>query len=88
MDIPKTHDELRQLILKHYRFLAEVGKAKKALPSEEIQVQQPITINVNGNLINERTSESKGIVKFKQGKIRYVHKYTIRYKPVIKPINM
>jgi hypothetical protein len=86
MDIPKNSDELKQLILKHYRFLAEVGKAKK-MPLEQVQLQQPITINVNGNLINDRTSESKGIVKFKQGKIRYVHKYTIRYKPMIKPIS-
>jgi hypothetical protein len=86
MDIPKDSDELKQLILKHYRFLAEVGKAKK-MPLEQVQLQQPITINVNGNLINDRTSESKGIVKFKQGKIRYVHKYTIRYKPMIKPIS-
>jgi hypothetical protein len=86
MDIPKNSDELKQLILKHYRFLAEVGKTKK-MPLEQVQLQQPITINVNGNLINDRTSESKGIVKFKQGKIRYVHKYTIRYKPMIKPIS-
>jgi hypothetical protein len=85
MDIPKDSEELKQLILKHYRFLAEVGKAKK-MP-EQVQLQQPITINVNGNLINDRTSESKGIVKFKQGKIRYVHKYTIRYKPLVKPIS-
>ena len=86
MDIPKDSEELKQLILKHYRYLAEVGKAKK-MPLEQFQLQQPITINVNGNLINERTSESKGIVKFKQGKIRYVHKYTIRYKPLVKPIS-
>jgi len=86
MDIPKNSEELKTFILKHYRFLAEVGKAKK-MPLERFEVQQPITINVNGNLINDRTSESKGIVKFKQGKIRYVHKYTIRYKPMIKPIS-
>jgi hypothetical protein len=86
MDIPKNSEELKAFILKHYRFLAEVGKAKK-MPLEQVQLQQPITINVNGNLINERTSESKGIVKFKQGKIRYVHKYTIRYKPLVKPIS-
>jgi hypothetical protein len=86
MDIPKDSEELKQLILKHYRYLAEVGKAKK-MPLEQFQLQQPITINVNGNLINDRTSESKGIVKFKQGKIRYVHKYTIRYKPLVKPIS-
>jgi hypothetical protein len=86
MDIPKDSEELKQLILKHYRHLAEVGKAKK-MPLEQVELQQPITINVNGNLINDRTSESKGIVKFKQGKIRYVHKYTIRYKPLVKTIS-
>jgi len=86
MDIPNNSEELKKLILQHYRYLAEVGKAKK-MPIEQVQVQQPITINVNGNLINDRTSESKGIVKFKQGKIRYVHKYTIRYKPLVKPIS-
>jgi hypothetical protein len=86
MDIPSNSEELKQLILKHYRYLAEVGKAKR-MPLEQVELQQPISINVNGNLINDRTSESKGIVKFKQGKIRYVHKYTIRYKPLVKPIS-
>jgi hypothetical protein len=85
-ELPKNLDELKQEVLKHYRYLAQLGKARKLEQATQPQYTVTPTIAIPStanNMITNNALRNKGIIKWKFGKVKYVHKYLIVYKPQI-----